>query len=200
MKNRIFTFNLQTFKDFEDFENWLKILFYLNDSLQKEYDLIYQDSFYVKIYELLNDGLAYSQKILKNCHAKNETQNANWYSTLITQIENIQNQFSEEELQYIEYRRNKVCHIFLSGYDRIKKDLSINKKRKNIDLEILQSNLYKVISKLEHLENPNLYFNNKIHPILNDLYKKLITTANVPAALRSPLWERSFCKGILQSC
>ena len=173
MKEKIYTLNLQIFKDFEDFENWLIILFYLNDSLQKEFDLIYQDSFYVKIYELLNDGLTYSKSILQNCNKKNDIENANWYSTLINEIENIKNQFSEEELQYIEYRRNKVCHIFLSGYDRIKKDLTINKKRKNLDLEILQSNLYKVISKLDNQENPNLFFNNKIHPILNDLYIKL---------------------------
>lgn len=50
---------LQTHANEELFGQWLRKFFYLNSELNKEYDSIYQSSFYVVFYELVTAGLEY---------------------------------------------------------------------------------------------------------------------------------------------
>ena len=57
---------LQTLANEKLFGQWLRKFFYLNNELNKEYDSIYQSSFYVVFYELTTVGIEYSKKVFEH--------------------------------------------------------------------------------------------------------------------------------------
>jgi len=167
------TFLLQKNSEFEQFESWLKQLFYLNDALQKEYDSIYQESFYVRLYELFHEGLDYANRALKIYEEISQTGKAKWYRTFIAGIENVKSSFTEDEHDYIELRRHNASHIFTKQYYRIQDNYKQKKERKGKDLLLLQSKLYVIMEKHKTFRGFDLYLNSKMFPILNELHQKL---------------------------
>jgi len=167
------TFLLQKQNEFEQFEGWLKQIFYLNDALQKEYDSIYQEGFYVKLYEMFHEGLDYAKESLKIYEEVNQTKKAEWYKTFVEDINKIKLSFTEDEHDFIELRRHNASHIFIKQYNRIQDNYKQKKERKGKDLLLLQSKLYVVMEKYKTFKGFDLYFDSKVFPILNVLYQKL---------------------------
>ena len=48
---------IKTFVQETQFEQWLKLFFFLNNELSEKYNFVYQDAFYTKLYELLQKDL-----------------------------------------------------------------------------------------------------------------------------------------------
>ncbi len=166
-------FTIQTIVHQKQFEQWLKFLFYLNDRLQKKYDIVYQESFYVKIYEVLTTGLKYAQDVY-NCLLKGENvKKTDWYSVFIDGFKTIKKTLNESEFLYIEYRRHIASHMFQNKYEHIQEDLRIKKKRNNQDLVEINKILKRLLILHGSDKNLDIHLNNKLQPILTGLYHKL---------------------------
>lgn len=166
-------FILQTIVKEVQFEQWLKFTFYLNQKLSEEYETIYQDSFYIKIYELLTEGLIYANKVHKYLLRGENHEKTNWYSKLITGLNKIKLDLNESEILYIEYRRHSASHIFQNQYEHIQENLRIKKERKLKNLEELNNQLSVLIIKHGNDRNVDEYLNKKMQPKLTQIYEIL---------------------------
>lgn len=155
------------------FEQWLKTLFFTSDYLLTSYDLTYQESFYIKFYELLNDGFNYANEVLLALEITDNEKKKKFYSTLIKGIANIKSLLSEIELDYIEYRRHTACHIFQDSYEHIKDSYEIRSTRKNKPLDDINVNLKKLIKKHGSDRDIDDYINLKLQKELTNLYTEL---------------------------
>ncbi len=155
------------------FEQWVKYIFYLNAKLQKEYDAVYQDAFYVKLYEMSSEGIGYATKVYNYMKKSNNLDKANLYSTLINGFEKIIADLNEPELLYIEYRRHSASHIFQNQYEFIQDNLTIKKSRKGKDLKEIDSILKNLVKKHGNDRQIDKYLNSKIQPKLTKLYMSI---------------------------
>ncbi len=99
------------------FDNWLKYLLHINIELNEEYNSIYQQAFYVKLYEMLTNGLIYAEQIVEILHKTQNDNLLNWYQIIVNDLTYIKTQISEKELALIEYKRHRACHIFANAYE-----------------------------------------------------------------------------------
>lgn len=167
-------FIIKTFVQQEQFEQWLKFLFYLNDNLQKEYDAIYQDAFYVKLFETLTTGLKYAQEVHDNIMQVENEKKKLWFNELINGLKTIKDNLDDFEFLYVEYRRHNASHIFQNSYEHIQDDFRIKKVRKNRNLDEINNKLKYLISKYGSDRGVDDYLNKKLQPILTEIYKTLV--------------------------
>ena len=115
-------------KEFEhkQFTEWLKATYQLKELLKINYDRIYQDSFYVKIFELITSGKNYIQ-IFNGTIEQNNYEASIKYKLLLKIIDDILSSFNESELEFIEFRRHSSSHIFTKGYNFIQDDFKLKK-------------------------------------------------------------------------
>jgi hypothetical protein len=165
-------FIIKTFVHLEQFAQWLRKFFYLNYELNREYDTIYQDAFYVVFYELTTVGLEYSKKVLN--HLEKGDEKIVWYMNLAEGLENFKRLFTEIEFEYIKYKRHNASHIFQSAYEHKvfeKGDISSPKQENRI--EQMAKNFQDLILKHGGDKNFDLYMNHKLYPLVIDLYNCL---------------------------
>jgi len=166
-------FIIKTLVNQEQFGQWLKFLFYLNDSLQKEYDTIYQDAFYVKLYETLTTGLKYAQGVHDSLIKGENAEKTLWFNELINGLKAIKESIDDSEFLYIEYRRHNASHIFQTQYEHIQDDYRIKKIRNNRDLVEINNKLKYLLLKHGSDRNTDDYLNKKLQPFLTTIYKRL---------------------------
>lgn len=163
----------------EQFDQWLRYLFYINNELINSLEFVHQDMFYVKFHEVYTIGIKYVQNNCLKYLKKNEANNNKkiiWYNEFISGINDIISCLSEEEISYIEYRRHNVCHIFQNGYEHIQDgNLSIKKKKGDKDLKIVRENLKKIMKENKNDRNIDILLNSKIQPKLKLLYERLLS-------------------------
>ncbi|MEJ7676701.1 MAG: hypothetical protein WKG06_02245 [Segetibacter sp.] len=82
------------------------------DQYSKEYDSIYQQSFYVKLYKLLTEGLDYAKLVSENLLPEVNPQKLSWYKCLIEMLLIIRTEVFDDEFEFIEYKRHSSSHIF----------------------------------------------------------------------------------------
>ena len=100
-------------EDFYLFLQWQMDLYCLDDALKNEYNRFFQQLYYIKLSEYLTVGRIYVSDILTGQTLK---ENMTFTDILHFQQDLLDN-LSDEEFQYIQYRRNSSAHIFLNGYD-----------------------------------------------------------------------------------
>ncbi|TRX33269.1 hypothetical protein [Flavobacterium restrictum] len=155
------------------FEQWLKYFFFLNNELSEKWNFVYQDVFYTKFYELLTEGLIYANKVLESLQKGQNSNKLDWYSKLIEELNNIKSEFTEEEFDYIEYRRHNSCHIFQNKYEHIQENLQIRTERNGRKLQDINISLKKLISKHGSDKDIDVYINSKLQNKLTELYNVL---------------------------
>jgi hypothetical protein len=167
-------FVIKTCVQEEQFYQWLKFTFFLNHELKENYDTIYQEAFYVKLFELLTEGLRHSTEILEILKKtdKNVTK-IDWYSKLTNGLNQIKSNLDESEFLYIEYRRHGASHIFQNQYEHIQDNLKIKKERKNKNLKELNNQLQAIILKYGGDRSVDEYLNQKLQPELTKIYESL---------------------------
>lgn len=169
----------------EQFEYWLEKLFYLNDSLNKEYDSIYQGTFYIVISELFNEGEVYLNEIVNIVLQLESEIKKKWYLRLQKGIIDMKSNFSQYELYFIDYKRHNICHIFQDTYEEIQKDGKIKKERtlkKDSEgkavkepLNLISKEFQDILYKYGGEKRFDIHMNTILYPILNTLYKELQT-------------------------
>jgi hypothetical protein len=157
------------------FEQWLMFFFYLNEELHKGYDTIYQSSFYIKLYELLNEGSAYAKEVLDSLSSRVNVEKIKWYNKLDKGLSEIRSTFSDDEFEFIEYKRHSASHIFQNKYEvEIKKNGSLKTKYKNSEsLDEINSRFQKIILKHGSDKNFDIYVTTKLYPLISQLYYDL---------------------------
>ncbi|HBL33128.1 MAG TPA: hypothetical protein DDZ96_04825 [Porphyromonadaceae bacterium] len=156
------------------YEQWLGKLFYLNDALHKQYDLFYQELFWIVLYQLLTEGNnQYLNKTVILVKKINEPYEKKWYNRLRKGLLELKDQFTTVEFEYLEYRRHNSCHIFQQDYSVFKKDNSLKNKKEqnrkkrsviNIELEF-----FSVLQKYGGDTGFDTHFRIVLYPIINQL-------------------------------
>lgn len=100
-------------EDFLLFLQWQMDLYCLDDALQNEYNRFLQQLYYIKLSEYLISG----KRTLSNLSSINTIKDDIAVKDLINFQQELLNNLSEEEFQYIQYRRHSSAHISLDGYD-----------------------------------------------------------------------------------
>lgn len=157
----------------KQFELWLRMLFFLNEELSIKYDFVYQNEFYIKLNEVFTVGINYSVDLLNYLKKGNNINKQYWFEKFIKGIEHIKQSLTEKELDYIEYKRHNVCHIFQDAYEHIQKNLKIKKEKNGRSLEEINNNIKELLLKFDNDKNIDLYLNNKLQSQLKDLYEEL---------------------------
>jgi hypothetical protein len=160
------------------FIQWLSNLFLIDQKLNEEYDDVYQDYYYIKLYELLTYGLKYvdKQKTLVNRYQEEEK---NWYIFLSKELLNLRNEISKPEFEHIEYKRHNACHIFQVDYE-VKEDKNGNIKEPHRSKE--KESINNILDIHENDYNFDIYFTKKYHPKLveiNNQSKEIIKRAEM---------------------
>jgi len=165
---------IKTFVQEEQFGQWLRKFFYLNHELNKEYDSIYQDSFYVVFYELVTIGIEYGKNILDHLKSGNNKEKTEFYFELIKGLENLKSKFSETEFQFIEYKRHSVSHIFQNHYEnRISDSGKYQTKRKGKSIDDNNSELKSVILENGSDKEFDINMTKKLYPNITEMYTRL---------------------------
>jgi hypothetical protein len=152
------------------FEDWLVIFFHLNDSLNKKFNSVYQSSYYVKLYELLTEGLEYAKHHMEISKKVQNERLGNWYETLVNGLLNLKKEISEDEFEFIHYKRHHACHIFQDSYE-----IQLNKKdiiNRNKGFE-LKKQFYSLILIHGTEENFDKYIFKKLNPKIVSIFKQL---------------------------
>lgn len=157
----------------KQFEQWLKFTFYLNEKLREEYDSIYQDAFYIHVYEILTEGLTYANKVYEGLLKSKNLKKIKWYSELINGLNKVKSDLSDSELLYIEYRRHIASHIFQNSYEFIQDNFKIKKERNKENLKDIKEKLNTLI--INHGGDRELddFLNHKIQSYLKKIYENL---------------------------
>lgn len=100
-------------EDFLLFLQWQMDLYCLDGELANEYNRFLQQLYYIKLSEYLISG----KRILSNLSSINTIKDDIAVKDLINFQQELLNNLSEEEFQYIQYRRHSSAHISLDGYD-----------------------------------------------------------------------------------
>ena len=100
-------------EDFHLFLQWQMDLYCLDDALKNEYNRFLQQLYYIKLSEYLTAGKIYVLDILTGQTLKENTK----FIDILHFQKDLLDNLSNEEFQYIQYRRNSSAHISLDGYD-----------------------------------------------------------------------------------
>lgn len=165
---------LQTLADEELFGQWLRRFFYLNEELNREYDSIYQSSFYIVFYELITVGLEYSKKVLGHLKNSSNSKKKNFYLELVNGLTNLKSLFSESELEFIEYKRHSSSHIFQTRYqNRITETNKIITKRKGKLIDQLNKEFRGILVEHGFDRGFDEYMIRRLYPKVIELHNKL---------------------------
>jgi DNA gyrase/topoisomerase IV subunit A len=153
---------------------WFSRLISITNELQKEYNSVYQNVFYIKIYELFTSGLDYSEKVYSIVEKSNNTEKIEYYRTIINSVEKIKSVLTDNEIQFIEYKRNNVCHIFQNGYEKeLKKNGDIKSKRKGVEINTIKNDFDKLLSKHGNDKDLDIFLFNKSSPLIQEFYENI---------------------------
>ena len=169
-------FVIKTFVQDTQFEQWLRTFFFLNNELSVEYNFVYQEAFYTKLYGLLTEGIDFGNKLLDKLQKQSNHKKSNWYFKLIDGLNNIKSELSQTEFEYIEYRRHIACHIFQNSYEYIQENLQIKKVRKGEKLRDIQVRIKTLILKHGSDKNIDHFLNRKLQYRITELYRNLLNT------------------------
>lgn len=100
-------------EEFYLFLQWQMDLYCLDGELANEYNRFLQQLYYIKLSEYLISG----KRTLSNLSLINTIKDDIAVKDLINFQQELLNNLSEEEFQYIQYRRHSSAHISLDGYD-----------------------------------------------------------------------------------
>jgi hypothetical protein len=166
---------LKTLVQEAQFGQWLRFFFYLNHKLNEEYDTIYQMSYYVKLYELLTEGLEYAKMVLSNLSIEISKGKVDWYNILIEGLSEIKVQMSDEEFEFLEYKRHSASHIFQNKYEvSIKKDGKRKTTYKNGEtLDDIADKFKELLIKHGSDKHFDIYLTSKLYPMISSLHSTL---------------------------
>ena len=166
---------IKTFVQEEQFGQWLRKFFYLNAELNKEYDTIYQDAFYIVFYELVTVGLDYSINVLSAVEKSNNKEKIEFYTELIKGLSELKTKFTKTEFQFIEYKRHNSSHIFQNHYEnRISNNKKFISKRKGRQIDDINKELKSIILKYGNDKNFDNYLTKKLYLNTSELYQRLV--------------------------
>lgn len=165
-----YDFTIKILTQRAQFEQWLRIFFYLDNRLNSEFDSVYESTYYIKLYELLTSGLDYANKtlnILKNVNNENLER---WYEILVNGLLTLKGEISETELEFIRYKRHNACHIFQDSYE-----INVNKKVliERTNRFKLKKHFHLLLDKHGTEDEFYKYLFSKLHPITIKIYKEL---------------------------
>jgi len=155
---------------------WLNMLFHLNHELNNEYNSVMMNYFYVLLYEATNTGKEYINSVYNSIEGSN-TKNERTFSVLQKNIPLLLDDFDEDEILYLNYRRDDASHMFTNSWEidiDFKKDKLKDKKKKQ-DIREIDKTLINVIKKHggPSEENVDVYFLKILHNKLIDLNNEL---------------------------
>jgi hypothetical protein len=162
----------------EQLIEWIRRLFFLNESLHKEYDSFYQQMYYIILQELFSEGLPYVQEKVNILNQDTENGNYKWFNILLKSLIEIKSLFPEDELDFIEYKRHNTCHIFQNQYERVQDNGKFKTERKNKDIKLLQNEFQKILYKYNWDKGFDVYLTTTLYPILTNLYNTLQSIRN----------------------
>jgi len=155
---------------------WLNMLFYLNHELNSNYNSVMMNYFYVLLYEATHSGKEYINSVYQNIKGSN-TKNEKTFSILHHHIPLLLDDFEEDEVLYLNFRRDDACHIFTNGWE-IDINFSKNKlkdTRKKQDIREIDIKIENVIRRHGGLPEKNVdsYFLKTLFNKILDLNEKL---------------------------
>jgi len=156
----------------EQFFDWLRKVFFLAEELQKGYNRFYQELFYINVFQFITEGKNYVNEILIVKSPKSVDYLK--YDEIKLCIEKIESSLTVDELELIEYQRHCSCHMFQNHYELIlKNNGGINTKRKGRGIIEMREKFSEILTSHRDKSGFNKYFNDKIHPIVMNLYEKI---------------------------
>src|SRR5690606_22337233 len=78
--------------------------------------------------------------------AQSNNNKVHFFQCILDFIQSLKTELPIAELDYLEYRRHNICHIFQNGYEIIQNDLKIKSKLKNRNLDEINTNLISLLS------------------------------------------------------
>ncbi len=167
---------VRAFMQEEQFGQWLRKLFYLNNELNKEYNSMYQGMFYIVFYELLTIGFDYANKVASYLTDSQNTEKIEFYNELIKKIIDFKSSFSDKEIQFIEYKRHNATHLFQNHYENIILDNGkIQTVRKKKQIDVINAELQSILKEHKTDKNFDIYMTKKLYPKILELYNRLDT-------------------------
>lgn len=162
----------------EQFDDWLRRFFFINESLHKEYDSIYQQAYYIYLHGLITEGVAHLEEIVDAIHSADDTSKTDilhhkWNEILLNTLCEIRDSFSAEELIFIEYKRHNSTHIFQEGYEPVQRNGRIKTKFKNANLVQLWNQIGDVLGQYGGDQGFDEYIISKLYPLLSKLHNNL---------------------------
>lgn len=167
----------------EQFEHWLRKLFCMNDSLHKEYDLFYQEIYYVLLTQMLTEGKNYLDKVVEIVNEQDNWHKREFYNRLQSALNKIASEFTPLEFEYIKLKRHNTCHIFQNDYEVVQNSGKIKTMRKvysyegectPMELTELELGFYHILKKYGGDPGFDTYVRCKVYPILSNLHKELM--------------------------
>lgn len=166
----LFNYTLKTLTQKQQFDQWLNIFFYINRSLHLEYDSVYQSSFYIKLYELLTEGLEYAKDLREHVKKVHNNDVEVWLDALINGLTELKKGISKNEFNYIQYKRHNTCHIFQNGYEIQINDSYEAKRNSRFKLK---DQFYQILDRHGSDQNFDLYLTKKLYPIIISIFNQL---------------------------
>jgi hypothetical protein len=165
---------IRTFVQQEQFGQWLRKFFYLNEALNKEYDTMYQDMFYIVFYELLTTGNDYAKKVEVCLTGSENLEKIEFYNAITKGLTELQSSFSWNEFQFIEYKRHNASHLFQNHYENIILDSGkIQTTRKGKPIDFINEELQSILKEHKTDRNFDIYMTKKLYPKTLELYNRL---------------------------
>jgi hypothetical protein len=152
---------------------WIKKLFDLNDKLSKQIDPYYIQYLYIVVVELVNDGLAFCNDVLSRLQ-DSKSERIEYIKLLAKELANLLSNFTENEKEFINYRRDAACHIFQNSYENHFEKGKLKTSRKGQNVTDLEEKYFEVLH--IHGDEPTFdqYFVRQLYPKIKELYCKIL--------------------------
>lgn len=158
------------------FFQWLCKLNTINEELKNEYDRFYFNEYYINLSELINpkEGISFINEITKYGYHPE----ISMYFILKEKLQDIISYLSEDELIWINYKRDCSSHIFVESYNQVeinnKGELVEKVSRKKKPLNPVLVSINKLL--LEHGKSDqavDIYVHNKLYQKIHDIFVEL---------------------------
>lgn len=157
---------------FQQFNNWMNNMFLLNKKLNRNFDPVYLQVFYIVIVELNQTGTKYIHDFVDS-NKESETRKL-YFETIENGLINLLDDFTKEEKNYILYKRDCSCHIHQTYYEfnyikgKIKSERKINGEKMN--KTDFQEQSFDILFKHGSDEQFDKHFLNVLYPRISGLY------------------------------
>jgi hypothetical protein len=130
---------------------------------------------------LSTEGIEYAKNVLANLSIEIDEEKVNWYNKLIQGLVKIKLTLSDDEFEFIEYKRHSASHIFQDKYEvEIKKNGKLKTNYRGGEaLDEINMRFKKLLLKHGSDKGFDLYITGKLHSIASALYKNLTTKEGV---------------------